>query len=219
MEIINLGKTPSVLNQFIAELRDVRIQQDSLRFRRNIERIGEVMAYEIRKRLSHDVKAIQTPLGIAPMSLPDERLVIGTILRAGLPFHQGFLNIFDQAGSAFVSAFRQYTDPEHQHFDIHIEYIASPRLEGKTLLLVDPMLATGSSMELAYQALLTKGQPDHIHAVAIIASQQAVDYMEQLMPAERTTLWVAAIDPELNENAYIVPGLGDAGNLAFGDKD
>ena len=219
MEIINLGKTPSVLNQFIAELRDVRIQQDSLRFRRNIERIGEVMAYEISKRLSHDVKAIQTPLGIAPMSLPDERLVIGTILRAGLPFHQGFLNIFDQAGSAFVSAFRQYTDPEHQHFDIHIKYIASPRLEGKTLLLVDPMLATGSSMELAYQALLTKGQPDHIHAVAIIASQQAVDYMEQLMPAERTTLWVAAIDPELNENAYIVPGLGDAGNLAFGDKD
>ena len=219
MEIINLGKTPSVLNQFIAELRDVRIQQDSLRFRRNIERIGEVMAYEISKRLSHDVKAIQTPLGIAPMSLPDERLVIGTILRAGLPFHQGFLNIFDRAGSAFVSAFRQYTDPEHQHFDIHIEYIASPRLEGKTLLLVDPMLATGSSMELAYQALLTKGQPDHIHAVAIIASQQAVGYMEQLMPAERTTLWVAAIDPELNENAYIVPGLGDAGNLAFGDKD
>ena len=219
MDIINLGKTPSVLNQFIAELRDVRIQQDSLRFRRNIERIGEVMAYEISKRLSHDVKAIQTPLGIAPMSLPDERLVIGTILRAGLPFYQGFLNIFDRAGSAFVSAFRQYTDPEHQHFDIHIEYIASPRLEGKTLLLVDPMLATGSSMELAYQALLTKGQPDHIHAVAIIASQQAVDYMEQLMPAERTTLWVAAIDPELNENAYIVPGLGDAGNLAFGDKD
>ena len=219
MEIINLGKTPSVLNQFIAELRDVRIQQDSLRFRRNIERIGEVMAYEISKRLRHEVKAIQTPLGIAPMSLPDERLVIGTILRAGLPFYQGFLNIFDRAGSAFVSAFRQYTDPEHQHFDIHIEYIASPRLEGKTLLLVDPMLATGSSMELAYQALLTKGQPDHIHAVAIIASQQAVDYMEQLMPAERTTLWVAAIDPELNENAYIVPGLGDAGNLAFGDKD
>ena len=153
------------------------------------------------------------------MSLPDERLVIGTILRAGLPFYQGFLNIFDRAGSAFVSAFRQYTDPEHQHFDIHIKYIASPRFEGKTLLLVDPMLATGSSMELAYQALLTKGQPDHIHAVAIIASQQAVDYMEQLMPAERTTLWVAAIDPELNENAYIVPGLGDAGNLAFGDKD
>ena len=219
MEIINLGETPSVLNQFIAELRDVHIQHDSLRFRRNIERIGEVMAYEISKRLRHEVKAIQTPLGIAPMSLPDERLVIGTILRAGLPFHQGFLNIFDRAGSAFVSAFRQYTDPEHQHFDIHIEYIASPRLEGKTLLLVDPMLATGSSMELAYQALLTKGQPDHIHAVAIIASQQAVDYMEQLMPAERTTLGVAAIDPELNENAYIVPGLGDAGNLAFGDKD
>ena len=219
MEIINLGKTPSVLNQFIAELRDVRIQQDSLRFRRNIERIGEVMAYEISKRLRHEVKAIQTPLGIAPMSLPDERLVIGTIFRAGLPFHQGFLNIFDRANSAFVCAFRQYTDTKHQHFDIHIEYIASPRLEGKTLLLVDPMLATGSSMELAYQALLTKGQPDHIHAVAIIASQQAVDYMEQLMPAERTTLWVAAIDPELNENAYIVPGLGDAGNLAFGDKD
>ena len=219
MEIINLGETPSVLNQFIAELRDVHIQHDSLRFRRNIERIGEVMAYEISKRLRHEVKAIQTPLGIAPMSLPDEPLVIGTIFRAGLPFHQGFLNIFDRANSAFVSAFRQYTDPEHQHFDIHIEYIASPRLEGTTLLLVDPMLATGSSMELAYQALLTKGQPDHIHVVAIIASQQAVDYVEQLMPAERTTLWVAAIDPELNEHAYIVPGLGDAGDLAFGEKE
>ena len=219
MEIINLGKTPSILNQFIAELRDVHIQHDSLRFRRNIERIGEVMAYEISKRLRHEVKAIQTPLGIAPMSLPDEPLVIGTIFRAGLPFHQGFLNIFDRANSAFVSAFRQYTDPEHQHFDIHIEYIASPRLEGTTLLLVDPMLATGSSMELAYQALLTKGQPDHIHVVAIIASQQAVDYVEQLMPAERTTLWVGAIDPELNEHAYIVPGLGDAGDLAFGEKE
>ena len=219
MEIINLGETPSVLNQFIAELRDVHIQHDSLRFRRNIERIGEVMAYEISKRLRHEVKAIQTPLGIAPMSLPDERLVIGTIFRAGLPFHQGFLNIFDRAISAFVSAFRQYTDPEHQHFDIHIEYIASPRLEGTTLLLVDPMLATGSSMELAYQALLTKGQPDHIHVVAIIASQQAVDYVEQLMPAERTTLWVGAIGPELNEHAYIVPGLGDAGDLAFGEKE
>ena len=219
MEIINLGETPSVLNQFIAELRDVHIQHDSLRFRRNIERIGEVMAYEISKRLRHEVKAIQTPLGIAPMSLPDERLVIGTIFRAGLPFHQGFLNIFDRAISAFVSAFRQYTDPEHQHFDIHIEYIASPRLEGTTLLLVDPMLATGSSMELAYQALLTKGQPDHIHVVAIIASQQAVDYVEQLMPTERTTLWVGAIGPELNEHAYIVPGLGDAGDLAFGEKE
>ena len=219
MEIINLGETPSVLNQFIAELRDVHIQHDSLRFRRNIERIGEVMAYEISKRLRHEVKAIQTPLGIAPMSLPDEPLVIGTIFRAGLPFHQGFLNIFDRANSAFVSAFRQYTDPKHQHFDIHIEYIASPRLEGTTLLLVDPMLATGSSMELAYQALLTKGQPDHIHVVAIIASQQAVDYVEQLMPAERTTLWVGAIDPELNEHSYIVPGLGDAGDLAFGEKE
>ena len=219
MEIINLGETPSVLNQFIAELRDVHIQHDSLRFRRNIERIGEVMAYEISKRLRHEVKAIQTTLGIAPMSLPDEPLVIGTIFRAGLTFHQGFLNIFDRANSAFVSAFRKYTDQEHQHFDIHIEYIASPQLEGTTLLLVDPMLATGSSMEMAYQALLTKGQPDHIHVVAIIASQQAVDYVEQLMPAERTTLWVGAIDPELNEHAYIVPGLGDAGDLAFGEKE
>ena len=219
MEIINLGETQSVLNQFVAELRDVNIQQDSLRFRRNIERIGEVMAYEISKRLHYQVKAVQTPLGIASMALPDESLVIGTSFRAGLPFHQGFLNCFDRAGNAFVSAFRQYTDPAHQHFDIHIEYIASPRLEGKTLLLVDPMLATGSSMELAYQALLTKGQPEHIHAVAIIASQQAVDYVAKLMPAERTTLWVAAIDPSLNEHAYIVPGLGDAGDLAFGEKE
>ena len=219
MEIINLGEKQSLLNQFVAELRDVHIQQDSLRFRRTIERIGEVMAYEISKRLHYEVREIQTPLGIAPMALPDEQLVIGTLFRAGLPFHQGFLNCFDRAGSAFVSAFRQYTDPEHLHFDVQIEYIASPRLEGKTLLLVDPMLATGHSMELAYKALLTKGEPEHIHAAAIIASQQAVDYVARMMPSERTTLWVAAIDPRLNEHAYIVPGLGDAGDLAFGEKD
>ena len=219
MEIINLGEGQSLLNQFVAELRDVNIQQDSWRFRRNIERIGEVMAYEISKRLHYELKAIETPLGTAQMALPDEPLVIGTIFRAGLPFHQGFLNCFDRAGNAFVSAFRQYTDEEHKHFDIHIEYIASPRLEGKTLLLVDPMLATGGSMELAYKALLTKGQPERIHLAAIIASQQAVDYVASVMPSERTTLWVAAIDPSLNKHAYIVPGLGDAGDLAFGEKE
>ena len=219
MEIINLGEEQSLLNQFVAELRDVNIQQDSWRFRRNIERIGEVMAYEISKRLHYKLKAIETPLGTAQMALPDEPLVIGTIFRAGLPFHQGFLNCFDRAGNAFVSAFRQYTDEEHKHFDIHIEYIASPRLEGKTLLLVDPMLATGGSMELAYKALLTKGQPERIHLAAIIASQQAVDYVASVMPSERTTLWVAAIDPSLNKHAYIVPGLGDAGDLAFGEKE
>ena len=219
MEIINLGEKQSLLNQFVAELRDVHIQQDSLRFRRNIERIGEVMAYEISQRLHYQTRDIQTPLGIAPMALPDKQLVIGTLFRAGIPFHQGFLNYFDRAGSAFISAFRQYTDAEHQHFDVQIEYIASPRMEGKTLLLVDPMLATGGSMELAYKALLTKGEPEHIHLAAIIASQQAVDYIAQRMPSERITLWVAAVDPHLNEHAYIVPGLGDAGDLAFGEKE
>ena len=217
MEIINLGATNSILNQFVAELRDVTIQTDSLRFRRNIERIGEILSYEISKQISYENKNVQTPLGRASLMVPCSQVVISTILRVGLPFHQGFLNYFDHAENAFVSAYRKYKD--RLNFDIHIEYIASPRLNGKTLIITDPMLATGSSMELAFQALLTKGEPEHIHVASIIASKQAIHYIKEKMPAEKTTVWVAAIDDQLDEHSYIVPGLGDAGDLAFGIKE
>ncbi|MEO3240113.1 uracil phosphoribosyltransferase, partial [Parabacteroides distasonis] len=201
----------------VAELRDVDIQKDSLRFRRNVERIGEIMAYEISKEFHYSTKDIQSPLGIAPMNTPDDRIVISTILRAGLPFHQGFLRYLDNAENAFVSAYRKYKD--RLNFDIHIEYIASPRLTGKTLIISDPMLATGSSMELAYEALLTKGVPGHVHVASIISSKQALEYLQKKMPDDKTTIWIAALDNDLDDHSYIVPGLGDAGDLAFGEKE
>lgn len=217
MKIVNFSQANTLLNQFVAEIRDVNIQGDSLRFRRNIERIGEIMAYEISRDLPYQSLTIQTPLAEITENVPAVKPVIGTILRAGLPLHQGFLNYFDHAENAFVSAYRKYIDDDN--FDIHIEYIASPRLDGKTLILVDPMLATGGSMELAYRALLTKGEPAHIHVVSVIASQQAVDHVAKVMPADKTTIWCAAIDPELNAHSYIVPGLGDAGDLCYGEKE
>ena len=217
MKIINFNESNSVLNQYVAEIRNVEVQNDRLRFRRNIQRIGEIMAYEISKTFSYSVKDIKTPLGIAPVSTPDNQLVISTILRAGLPFHQGFLSYFDDAENAFVSAYRKYKDT--LKFDIHIEYIASPRIDGKTLIITDPMLATGGSMELSYQGMLTKGHPAEIHVVSVIASQKAVEYIASVFPEDKTTIWCAAIDPELNDHSYIVPGLGDAGDLAYGEKE
>lgn len=217
MRIVDLGDTNSILNKFVAELRDVDIQKDSLRFRRNVERIGEIMAYEISKEFHYSTKDIQSPLGIAPMNTPDDQIVISTILRAGLPFHQGFLRYLDNAENAFVSAYRKYKD--RLNFDIHIEYIASPRLTGKTLIISDPMLATGSSMELAYEALLTKGVPGHVHVASIISSKQALEYLQKKMPDDKTTIWIAALDNDLDDHSYIVPGLGDAGDLAFGEKE
>ena len=217
MRIVNLGDTNSILNKFVAELRDVDIQKDSLRFRRNVERIGEIMAYEISKEFHYSTKDIQSPLGIAPMNTPDDQIVISTILRAGLPFHQGFLRYLDNAENAFVSAYRKYKD--RLNFDIHIEYIASPRLTGKTLIISDPMLATGSSMELAYEALLTKGVPGHVHVASILSSKQALEYLQKKMPDDKTTIWIAALDNDLDDHSYIVPGLGDAGDLAFGEKE
>lgn len=217
MRIVNLGDTNSILNKFVAELRDVDIQKDSLSFRRNVERIGEIMAYEISKEFHYSTKDIQSPLGIAPMNTPDDQIVISTILRAGLPFHQGFLRYLDNAENAFVSAYRKYKD--RLNFDIHIEYIASPRLTGKTLIISDPMLATGSSMELAYEALLTKGVPGHVHVASIISSKQALEYLQKKMPDDKTTIWIAALDNDLDDHSYIVPGLGDAGDLAFGEKE
>ena len=201
MRIVNLGDTNSILNKFVAELRDVDIQKDSLRFRRNVERIGEIMAYEISKEFHYSTKDIQSPLGIAPMNTPDDQIVISTILRAGLPFHQGFLRYLDNAENAFVSAYRKYKD--RLNFDIHIEYIASPRLTGKTLIISDPMLATGSSMELAYEALLTKGVPDHVHVASIISSKQALEYLQKKMPDDKTTIWIAALDNDLDDHSYI----------------
>ena len=217
MRIVNLGDTNSILNKFVAELRDVDIQKDSLRFRRNVERIGEIMAYEMSKEFTYSVKNIRTPLGIAPVSTPDNQLVISTILRAGLPFHQGFLSYFDGAENAFVSAYRKYKDT--LKFDIHIEYIASPRIDDKTLIITDTMLATASSMEVIYQSMLTKGHPAEIHVASIIASQQAIEHIKNIFPEDKTIIWCAAIDPEINEHSYIVPGLGDAGDLAYGEKE
>ena len=206
------------MNQYVAELRDVHIQSDRMRFRRNIERIGSLMAYEMSKELTYSVKRVQTPLGVAEACTPDDDLVIATVFRAGLPMHIGFLDVFDRAGNAFVSAYRYYTDAEHRQVDVHIEYIATPELTNKTLLLVDPMLATGESMELAYKAFCTKGRPSRLLIACIIASRQGVEHLQKLFPQDEVTLWCAAIDPSLNEHAYIVPGLGDAGDLAYGDK-
>lgn len=215
MKSINLSAENSLLSNFLMELRDVNVQKDPMRFRRNIERIGEVCAYEISKTLDFADKSITTPL--ADMSAPviSDKVVLATILRAGLPFHQGFLNYFDHAENAFVSAYRQYTS--ETEFEIHTEYIASPDLTDKTLIICDPMLATGSSMEVAYQALLHKGMPKKVILVSVLATPQAIQYLEGLMPAE-TVLYTAAIDPVLNAHKYIVPGLGDAGDLAFGEK-
>lgn len=216
MKIVDFSQCNTLLNQFLAELRDVNVQKDSMRFRRNVERIGEIMAYEISRDLPFHHTDVQTPLGVARMSVPAIQPVIATILRAGLPLHQGFLNYFDKAENAFVSAYRKYVN--ENDFNVHIEYIASPRIDDKVLILTDPMLATGSSMELAYRALRTKGEPAHIHVASVIATRQAVEHIRETLPAGRTTVWCAAIDPLINEHSYIIPGLGDAGDLCYGEK-
>lgn len=218
MNIYNLSKQDSILNHFVSEIRDIHIHNDSLRFRRNIERIGEVMAYELSKTLQYETKNIRSPLGIAPVNLATEPILLATVLRAGLPFHQGFLNYFDKAESAFVSAYRKYKEG-HSSFDIHVEYLSSPKIDGKILVITDPMLATGASIELTYKALLSKGEPSHIHIATVIASKFGINAIKKFFPQEKTTVWAAAIDPELNEKAYIVPGLGDAGDLAYGIKN
>ncbi len=216
MKIVNLSEENSILRQFISEIRDITVQKDQMRFRRNIERIGEIMAYEISKELDYAPVKLMTPNSEAVENLPQDTVVLGTILRAGLPLHTGFHNYFDHAENAFVSAYRKYTS--ENDFDVIVEYLASPRLEGKTLVLVDPMLATGISADLSYRALLTKGTPAKTIFASVIASQQAIDYFIAHFP-EDSILYCAAIDPILNEHAYIVPGLGDAGDLCFGEKE
>lgn len=217
MKVINLSEQNSLVCQFLKELRSQDIQKDSMRFRRNIERIGEVMAYEISKTLDYAEETIQTPLAPCTLSVSQDKIVLGTILRAGMPLHDGMFHYFDKAENAFISAYRIYKDEAHTEVDIVVEYMASPSLEGKTLILPDPMLATGGSMELSYKALLKNGTPKKVILASVIATEQAIDFLQKTMP-EDVTLWVGAIDPILNEHKYIVPGLGDAGDLCFGEK-
>ncbi len=218
MNIINLSETNSIINQYLAELRDATYQQNRLLFRNNIMRIGMMEAYEISKTLRYEKRDVTTPLGVAEVNVPVDGVVLATIFRAGLPFHQGFLNVFDRAGNAFVSAYREYTNAQHTEVGIHVEYLATPSVKDKCLIIADPMLATGGSMELGYKAFLTRGEPQHIHLACVLAAPEGIEHVKEVMPDDRTTLWCAAIDPALNEHKYIVPGFGDAGDLCFGDK-
>ena len=216
METIVLNSKATVLNSFLAEIRDKQIQTDPMRFRQNLIRLGEIFAYEISRRLHYAEKSILTPLGVAIEKLPQDQLVLAAVLRAGLPFHEGFLSIFDRAENCFISAYRKYS--AGGDFDIHIEYVSSPEIDGKTVILCDPMLASGNSMVLSYQALLKIGTPKHVHIASIIASQDGVDYIEKNIHSTHVTLWCGAVDEELNAKSYIVPGLGDVGDLAYGKK-
>ena len=216
LKIYNLGAENSIFNQFISEIRNIDIQNDAMRFRRNLERIGEVFAYEISKTLAYEKKRITTPLGEVEINLVKQQPVLATILRAGLPLHQGLLNYFDEAENAFISAFRKHDIDGN--FDIQIDYMSSPILKNRTLIIVDPMLATGKSMTLTYKALITMGAPKHIHIVSAIASVDGIEYIQKHLPHSKTSLWLGAIDQELTAQSYIVPGLGDAGDLAFGQK-
>lgn len=216
MQIYNLSKTPSLLNTFISELRAKTIQKDRMRFRRNIERIGEVLGYELSKLLQFEAQQIETPLGISNTKLYTNDIVLCSILRAGVPLHNGLLNYFDAAENAFISAYRQHNS-NSDAFEIRVEYLACPNLDGKTLILADPMLATGQSMVATYQALKPFGTPKDIHLVSVIGAQKGVDYVANNFD-KNTKLWIADIDNTLNDKGYIIPGLGDAGDLAFGSK-
>ena len=216
MKIVDLGASNSVINCFMAQLRDVNTQTNRTLFRGNLRRIAHAMAYEVSRTLDYSVKNIQTPLAVKEVPTYDDRIVVGTVLRAGLAFHEGFLDVFDGADAAFLSAYRE--EGKADDIKIHIEYIAAPHLDGSTFLLVDPMLATGGSLELAYQAFLSKGKPAKLHICCVIASRQGIERLQNAFPGDDVTLWVAAIDPQLNDRAYIVPGLGDAGDLSFGEK-
>jgi len=212
-----LGENNSILNQFIAEMRDVSVQNDYMRFRRNLERAGEIFAYELSKELHYENRQVQTPLGIAEVKTHADPIVLATILRAGLPLHHGMLNYFDKAENAFISAYRKYS--KDGSFRIQFEHLSCPIIAGKVLVIIDPMLATGASMLLAYKAILEKGTPKHTHIVSVIASKEGVDYMRKNLPQKNVTLWLGAVDDELTVKSYIVPGLGDAGDLAYGSKE
>ena len=216
MKVYNFSQYSSLYNKFLSELRDENIQKDSMRFRKNLERLGEISAYEISKTLQENSQLTKTPLGTSKTNVPSENLVLATVLRAGLPLHNGLLKYYDNAENCFISAYRKHTSKEE--FEVEIQYMASPNLFDKIVLLSDPMLATGRSMVLAYKALLKKGTPSKIHIVCVIGSEQGVEYISKNLP-ENTTLWIGGIDSKMTSEAYIVPGLGDAGDLAFGKKD
>ena len=218
MKTINLSEQNSAMNTYMAEIRDVNYQQNRLLFRNNIERIGELMAFEISKHLDYAAKRVVTPLGELDIQLPTDNILVATVLRAGLPFHQGFLTVFDHADNAFISAFRMYTNREHTEVGVHTEYIASPSVEGKTLIIVDPMLATGGSMAAAYEAFLKTGRPKSVHIVCVIGTEEGIAVVADAVKDADVTLWCAAIDPGMNEHKYIVPGFGDCGDLCFGEK-
>ena len=218
MKVVNLQEQNSCLNHFMAEIREKSYQRNRLLFRNNILRIGQVMAYEISKTFDYRPKSVTTPLGIAETALArEEDILLATVLRAGLPFHEGFLSVFDHAQNAFVSAYRMYTNREHTEVGIHTEYMASPSVKGKTLIICDPMLATGGSMVAAYEALLKTGRPAQVHIACIIGTPEGVKMLQDNV-ADDITLWCAAIDPGMNEHKYIVPGFGDCGDLCYGEK-
>lgn len=218
MEIINLCENNSLVSQYMSELRDKDIQQDRMRFRANVHRLGQIMAYEISKRIDYKTIDTETPLAVAKTNVIADQIVLATILRAGLPLHEGFLNYFDKAENGFVSAYRKYDAHDPNKFDVKIEYLACPAIDDKVLCIVDPMLATGLSMALAYKALMTRGCPKHVHMASIVATDQAIEFVKQNLPAENLTIWSCDIDHELNAHSYIVPGLGDAGDLLYGEK-
>ncbi len=218
MKIINFSEQDSIINQYLAEIRDKDYQKNRLLFRNNVMRIGEFEAFEISKTLNYEPKTVVTPLGTTRVNVPADKIVLATIFRAGLPFHNGFLNIFDHAGNAFVSAYREYKDAAHHEVGIHVEYLATPDINGKTLIIADPMLATGGSMELGYKAILTKGTPRHVHVACLLAAPEGIEHIGKTFPDSNTTIWCAAIDEKLNEHQYIVPGFGDAGDLCYGEK-
>lgn len=217
MQVINLSEKNSILNLYMAELRDKRYQQNRLLFRNNIKRIGQVMAFELSETLDFKPKTVTTPLGTIDIPLPKDEIVVATVLRAGLPFHQGFLDVFDHADNAFVSAYRMYTNREHTEVGVHAEYMATPSVKGKTLIIADPMLATGGSMAAAIEALCKTGKPKKIHIASVIAVPEGIKTLTEVLP-EDAIVWCAAIDPGMNEHKYIVPGFGDCGDLCFGEK-
>ncbi len=216
INFVNLGERGSLLDQFVSEIRSEIIQKDRMRFRRNMERVGEIMAYEISREMVFKRENIKTPLGVASVPVLEKQPVLITILRAGIPFHQGFINYFDNADNAFVAGFRKYHDDKS--FEIKMDYVTAPDLAGRDIIIADPMLATGSSFELAYKALKAFGDPAHVHLAAIIASKEGIQRLENLMPSSKCTIWTAGVDDELTVKSYIVPGLGDAGDLAYGPK-
>ncbi len=216
MNVHYISEQNSILNHFLTQLRDVNIQKDSMRFRKNIERIGEIMAYELSKKLEYKDIAVQTPLGVKHTTTIAENIVLCSILRAGLALHQGFMNFFDDAENGFVSAYRHHYNNDDE-FDILVEYKATPTLTNKSLILIDPMLATGQSLLAVLNKLLVDHQPTQIHIAVVIAVPEGIKYLEENLP-ENCHLWVASLDEKLNEKNYIIPGLGDAGDLAYGNK-